>query len=199
MKTMVGARFGRIGFLGAIVLASGISGCSGNSGGAGNADVSSTFVLTSTAVAAGGTIPEEYTCASGSGPKPSPPLAWTEGPAGTMGYAIVLHDESNNWTHWAIWDIPSTVLALPRDVSQASHLPMDPAGARQVGGDNDSLGYIPPCPPSGTHDYVFTVYAQKTLPLTGVTTDQFAGDLKSRLDKAANNLGTARLATKVAK
>jgi phosphatidylethanolamine-binding protein (PEBP) family uncharacterized protein len=84
-------------------------------------------------------------------------------------------------------------------VSQASHTPPVPAGSKQVGGNNESLGYIRPCPPSGTHDYVFTLYAQKALPLAGVTTTQFAGDIKTQLDKAANNLGTSVLATKVTK
>jgi Raf kinase inhibitor-like YbhB/YbcL family protein len=181
------------------------SGCSRGSGEAGTGESAATaplspdWVLTSSAVAAGGTIPDEYTCVSGIGPKPSPPLEWPAGPPGTLGYAIVLHDETNKWTHWAIWDIPATVLALPRDVSQASHTLPDLGGARQVGGDNSSMGYISPCPPDGTHDYVFTVYAQKALPLPGASTQELAGDVKARLDKAASTIGIARLATKVTK
>lgn len=144
-------------------------------------------------------IPPEYTCVSTQGAitsRPSPPLAWGPGPAGTAGYAIVLKDTQNNFTHWAIWDIPPNVLALPRDVSQASHTPPDPAGSKQVGGNNESMGYIRPCPPNGSHPYVFTLYAQKTLPLAGVTTSQDAGTIKTELDKAANNLGTTMLGAK---
>jgi Raf kinase inhibitor-like YbhB/YbcL family protein len=108
----------------------------------------------------------------------------------------VLRDTQNGFTHWAIWDIPPTALALPRDVSQASHMPPVPAGSKQVGGNNESMGYIRPCPPSGSHPYVFTLYAQKALPLAGVTTAQDAGAIKGELDKAANNVGTTTLAAK---
>jgi Raf kinase inhibitor-like YbhB/YbcL family protein len=128
--------------------------------------------------------------------RPSPPLAWGPGPAGTAGYAIVLRDTDNGFTHWAIWDIPPSALALPRDVSQASHTPPDPAGSKQVGGNNESMGYIRPCPPSGSHTYEFTLYAQKALPLAGVNTNQNAGAIKGELDKAANNVGTTTLEAK---
>lgn len=158
------------------------------------------FALTSTAFDAGEEIPEEYTCVSLDGAidsRPSPPLAWGPGPAGTAGYAIVLRDQfGGGFTHWAIWDIPPSALGLPRDVSQASHMPPVPAGSKQVGGNNESLGYIRPCPPSGSHNYRFTLYAQKTLPLAGVNTNQDANTIKGELDKAANNMGTTTLEAK---
>jgi phosphatidylethanolamine-binding protein (PEBP) family uncharacterized protein len=34
-----------------------------------------------------------------------------------------------------------------------------PAGARQGTNSADKEGWTPPCPPSGTHRYVFDVYA----------------------------------------
>lgn len=157
------------------------------------------FELTSTAFVEGAEIPAEYTCVSTNGnisSRPSPPLAWGPGPAGTKGYAIVLKDTQNGFTHWAIWDIPPDKLALPRDVSQASHTPPDPAGSKQVGGNNESLGYIRPCPPSGSHPYVFTLYAQSALPLPNVTTNQNAGAIQTELEKAANNVGKETLGAK---
>jgi len=147
----------------------------------------------------GAEIPAEYTCVSSNGSiasRPSPPLAWGPGPAGTKGYAIVLKDTQNGFTHWAIWDIPASKLALPRDVSQASHTPADPADSKQVGGNNESLGYIRPCPPSGSHPYVFTLYAQSALPLAGVTTNQNAGAIQTELEKGANNVGKTTLGAK---
>jgi Raf kinase inhibitor-like YbhB/YbcL family protein len=169
---------------------------SGGSAGAGGA---APFKLTSTAFTEGAEIPAEYTCVSANGSiesRPSPPLAWGPGPAGTMGYAIVLKDTDNGFTHWAIWDIPADKLALPRDVSQASHTPPDPAGSKQVGGNNESLGYIRPCPPNGSHTYVFTLYAQTALPLPGATTSQDAGAVQTELEKAANNAGKTTLGAK---
>ena len=172
---------------------------SGGSGGSAGAGGAAPFKLTSTAFTEGAEIPAEYTCVSSNGSimsRPSPPLAWGPGPAGTMGYALVLKDNDNGFTHWAIWDIPASALGLPRDVSQASHTPPDPAGSKQVGGNNESLGYIRPCPPNGSHAYVFTLYAQSALPLPGVTTDQNAGAVQTELEKAANNVGKTTLGGK---
>ncbi|HKY38219.1 MAG TPA: hypothetical protein VJN18_19890 [Polyangiaceae bacterium] len=95
---------------------------SGGNGGSGGAGGAAPFKLTSTAFTEGAEIPAEYTCVSTNGSimsRPSRPLAWGPGPAGTMGYAIVLKDTDNGFTHWAIWDIPADKLGLPRDVSQA--------------------------------------------------------------------------------
>ncbi len=178
---------------------SGSTAGSGGSSGGGGTGGAAPFELTSTAFMEGAEIPAEYTCVSSNGSivsRPSPPLAWGPGPAGTKGYAIVLKDTQNGFTHWAIWDIPPDKLALPRDVSQASHEPPDPAGSKQVGGNNESLGYIRPCPPNGSHPYVFTLYAQSALPLPGVTTNQNAGAIQTELEKAANNLGKDALGAK---
>jgi Raf kinase inhibitor-like YbhB/YbcL family protein len=181
--------------------AGGTAGSAGSagSGGSGGAGGAAPFKLTSTAFTEGAEIPAEYTCVSTNGSimsRPSPPLAWGPGPAGTTGYAIVLKDTDNGFTHWAIWDIPADKLGLPRDVSQASHTPPDPAGSKQVGGNNESLGYIRPCPPNGSHAYVFTLYAQSALPLAGVDTNQDAGAIQTELEKAANHLGKTTLGGK---
>jgi hypothetical protein len=161
------------------------------------------LALMSTAFAEGATIPNTYTCAGGTDMHMSPPLAWTGQPAGTKGWAIVLKDTTNMFTHWAIWDIPPTAMALAMGVPVSTHTPADPAGAKQVGGNNQSMGYISPCPPAGqTHTYVFTLYAQSALPLPGVTTAQTAADIEAQLDKktanvGTNNVGTASLSSKV--
>jgi hypothetical protein len=148
--------------------------------------------LTSTAFMEGGMIPAQYTC-TGAGAHPSPPLAWTAGPASTKGYAIVLKDNTNNFTHWAIWDIPPSVMELPMGVPATSHTLADPAGAKQVSGSG--IGYLPPCPPSGTHTYVFTLYAQTALPLTNVQTTQAPDAIMARL--AGQNVGTTTLSAMV--
>jgi Raf kinase inhibitor-like YbhB/YbcL family protein len=140
----------------------------------------------------GGMIPVQYTC-TGAGAHPSPELAWTPGPATTKGYAIVLKDNTNNFTHWAIWDIPPSVMELPMGVPTTSHTLTDPAGAKQVSGGG--IGYLPPCPPSGTHTYVFTLYAQSALPLTNVQTTQAPDAIMARL--ATQNVGMTTLSAKV--
>ncbi len=189
---------GGMGGSGAVGGGAGTAGASGSGGSAG-AGGAAPFELASTAFLEGAEIPAEYTCVSANGSiasRPSPPLAWGAGPAGTMGYAIVLKDTQNGFTHWAIWDIPADKLALPRDVSQASHSPPDPSGSKQVGGNDESLGYIRPCPPSGSHPYVFTLYAQSALPLAGVTTNQNAAAIQSELEKSESNVGKTTLGAK---
>jgi Raf kinase inhibitor-like YbhB/YbcL family protein len=150
-------------------------------------DAGGAMTLASSAFAECTTIPADYTCGGGPGARPSPPLSWTAGPAETKGYAIVLKDETIGFTHWALWDIPPTVTDLAADVPQTSHALTSPPGAMQVGGNTESLGYIRPCPPSGPHRYVFTVYAQSALPLANVTTSEYA-------DAVAVEIGAQSLA-----
>jgi len=119
-----------------------------------------TFTLTSTAFAEGATIPTPYTyylagqCA---GENMSPALAWTNPPANTQSFAIIMYDpDGGNWVHWVQFDIPAGRAGL-----------MEAAGGPDVGvkGINDfgGLGYGGPCPPSGSHQYIFTVYALDTV------------------------------------
>jgi Raf kinase inhibitor-like YbhB/YbcL family protein len=91
-----------------------------------------------------------------SGENYSPALAWTGAPAGTQSFAITVIDpDGNNWLHWLQFNIPAGATGLPEAV-----------GGPDIGikGKNDfgNLGYGGPCPPSGTHHYVFTLYALDT-------------------------------------
>jgi Raf kinase inhibitor-like YbhB/YbcL family protein len=83
----------------------------------------------------------------------SPALAWTGAPAGTKSFVITVIDpDGGNWLHWLQFNIPADATSLPEAV-----------GGPEVGvkGKNSfgSLGYGGPCPPSGTHHYIFTLYA----------------------------------------
>jgi hypothetical protein len=112
------------------------------------------------------------TCtASGAvGEDQSPELYWTDVPAETRSFVVVLYDTTASFTHWGMYNIPANVNWLPQNAGAAgSHY-----GA-QV--ENDfGLGhqYDGPCPPVGVppeiHTYVFTVYAlSTTLKLPGST------------------------------
>ena len=103
------------------------------------------IVLTSSAFADGGTIPERFTC---HGAGAAPPLTWTGVPTSAAALALVVVDpDAHDFYHWIALDLPasSTSLDGPADVE-----------ARNSKG---STGWTPPCPPSGTHHYEFTVYA----------------------------------------
>ena len=112
--------------------------------------------LTSTAFADGEAIPVLYTYSKGSqcsGENVSPPLSWSGAPSGTRSFGLTVIDpDGGNWVHWVLFNIPSGTDLLPEAAG-------DPetgiAGTNSFG----QLGWGGPCPPSGTHHYVFSLYA----------------------------------------
>lgn len=110
--------------------------------------------LTSSAFAAGAEIPRRYSC---DGQDISPPLQWSEPPAGTQSFALVMDDpDASGFRHWLIYNIPGTARSLPEAVARDSQLP---DGSRQGTTSWGRVGYGGPCPPSGTHRYAFRLYA----------------------------------------
>lgn len=107
--------------------------------------------LTSPAFQNNAVIPARYTC---DGENVNPPLTISEVPAGTQSLALIVHDPDaprGNWTHWLLWNIdPATTSIAENSV---------PAGAVQGVTDFGSAAWGGPCPPSGTHRYIFTLYA----------------------------------------
>lgn len=112
--------------------------------------------LRSSAFADGSTIPHRFTC---QGEDISPPLEWSEVPAGTQSLALFCHDPDapgGTWHHWAAYDIAVTRTALPLDAaSNAAKL-----GFKQATNDFLKSGYGGPCPPPGApHHYEFRLSA----------------------------------------
>ncbi|TSC57152.1 MAG: PEBP family protein [Parcubacteria group bacterium Greene0416_79] len=107
--------------------------------------------LMSTAFPQNGKIPARFTC---DGENLSPPLLIRGVPAGAKALALIMHDpdapRAGGWTHWVKWNIPPSAVAIGEGE--------EPAGVsgRGTGG---AFAYQGPCPPSGTHRYIFTVYA----------------------------------------
>ncbi len=95
----------------------------------------------------------------------SPELNWGAGPAGTMSYVITLHDFSNTFTHWAIWNIPAATLKLPASLARDSK-PAVPAGSQQMSFDNNNAGYGFMGPGADDHVYEFRLYALKVASFT---------------------------------
>jgi hypothetical protein len=130
--------------------------------------------LSSSAFAANGEIPKEYTCEGGDH---SPQLTWRGAPPGTRSFALIEDDPDapdpkapkTTWVHWVLYDVPATVDSLPKDAAKQL-----PAGARQGLNDWKRTGYGGPCPPVGRHRYFHKLYALDTT----------LGDLKQP-DKAA--------------
>jgi Raf kinase inhibitor-like YbhB/YbcL family protein len=112
--------------------------------------------LTSGAFKEGETIPKRY---SGLGENLSPPLSWSDIPAGTKSIALLCDDPDaprGDWVHWIITNIPADSKGLSEGVPNVKVLA---DGSVQSVNDSLTTGYDGPCPPSGTHRYFFKVYA----------------------------------------
>ena len=107
--------------------------------------------ITTSAFQEGGTIPEKF---SKNGQNVSPELRIEGAPAETKSLALIVDDPDapvGLFTHWLVWSIdPQTTRWGENSV---------PAGALQGTNDFSKKGYGPPCPPSGTHRYVFKIFA----------------------------------------
>ena len=110
------------------------------------------FVVRSGAFDDGGSIPRQNTC---DGEDISPEIAWSSAPDGTRSLALVVRDpDARGFVHWIVYDIPAaTDGRLPTGMSAGAIA--SPEGTNGFG----RTGYGGPCPPSGTHHYVFTLYA----------------------------------------
>lgn len=112
--------------------------------------------LESSAFAENGRIPKRHTA---DGPDLSPPLSWSGLPDGTKSLVLIVHDPDaprGDWVHWVLLDLPPQVSGLPEGVTDSSE---PPSGGRQGTNDFRRLGWGGPAPPSGTHRYVFLLYA----------------------------------------
>ena len=120
--------------------------------------------LSSSAFSDGGAIPSRYTC---DGENVSPPLAWGDPPAGTKSFALVVDDPDApdpaaprvRWVHWVLFDLPAETRALKEGIRSAADLP---AGTKVGSNDWGNPTWSGPCPPTGRHRYVFTLYALDT-------------------------------------
>lgn len=118
------------------------------------------FKLTSEAFGDHGPIPPTYTCDDRDA---SPPLGWTDVPAGTRSLALIVDDPDapdpaapqRTWVHWVLYNLPPTSPGLPAAIRDTDL----PPGTRQGRNDWDRTGYGGPCPPIGRHRYFHKLYA----------------------------------------
>lgn len=138
-----------------------LAACAGAETGASPTEVIATFTLTSAAFAEGGAIPRQHAC---DGQDTSPPLSWSDAPASAASLALVMDDpDAGGFVHWVAFNIsPSASGSLPAGFSASPDAP--PQGRNGFG----RPGYGGPCPPSGSHRYVFRLLAlDAMLPLAG--------------------------------
>lgn len=96
-------------------------------------------------------IPDLYSCLGGN---VNPPLQISGVPTDAKSLALIIHDPdspSGNFIHWTVWNIDPTTRQIVE--GQA------PSAANEGQTDFGKVGYGGPCPHSGNHRYVFTLYA----------------------------------------
>lgn len=107
--------------------------------------------ITSPLFADGGLIPARFTA---DGANVNPPLAISDVPAAAASLVLIIDDPDapgGTWDHWLLWNIAPDTSSIGEDAI--------PPGA--VAGKNDfgRTVYLGPSPPSGTHRYVFRLFA----------------------------------------
>jgi Raf kinase inhibitor-like YbhB/YbcL family protein len=123
-------------------------------------EVSVGLMVTSQAFKSGEPIPSKYAC---DGEDVSPPISWSGASEQTRSYAVIVDDldaPMGTFTHWVIFNIPAGQSSLEEGVPNLGTLSN---GAIQGRNGFGKIGYGGPCPPSGTHRYVFHLYALDTL------------------------------------
>ena len=127
-----------------------------------SAGTSGSFTLTSTAGIEGATMAADYTC---DGTGSSPQLTWSNPPAGTTEFAVLMTtlpgDGTTKW-NWVMYGIPAATRSLAKDSFGL--------GTPGVGSDGPFVGYQPPCSQGpGAKVYTFTVYALSGSPSIAAT------------------------------
>ncbi|KYC45347.1 MAG: putative kinase inhibitor protein [Candidatus Methanofastidiosum methylothiophilum] len=112
--------------------------------------------LLSKAFSQGESIPFKYSYEAGN---LSPPLEWNSIPKQTKSLALILEDLDSpmfSWIHWIVYNIPITLKGLPEGLPPEKELF---EGVKQGLNSWKRNCYGGPCPPWGTHRYVFKLYA----------------------------------------
>jgi Raf kinase inhibitor-like YbhB/YbcL family protein len=109
------------------------------------------LLFTSQAFPNNGMIPSEYTYDGADG---NPHLTIRNVPDKSRSLALIVDDPDaprGTWVHWVVWNMGADTKEIP-----ATSVPR---GALQGTNDFGNQSYGGPCPPSGTHRYIFKLYA----------------------------------------
>lgn len=151
------------------------------------------LTLTSSSFTQNAAIPREHTC---EGEDTSPPLEWTDAPAGTRSFALIVDDPDapdpaapkRTWVHWVLYNLPASATRLSAD-ADGSGLP---EGTRVGRNDWNRAEWGGPCPPIGRHRYFHKLYALDTeLPDLGeATKSEVEQALRGHVIEQAELVGT---------
>jgi Raf kinase inhibitor-like YbhB/YbcL family protein len=125
------------------------------------------LTLTTSAFDDGGIIPSKYTAAAPGAPF-SPVLTWMNVPAGTVSFALLLHDPDTSVDkttteilHWMVFNIQATTRELSEGVPARMQLPDGAVQGRNYSGKVGYIGMGAPAP-GPYHHYTFELFALDT-------------------------------------
>lgn len=110
-----------------------------------------TMTVSSPAFTDDGPIPARFTC---QGEGLSPALTWAGAPAAAVELALVVSDPDaphGTFLHWLVTGVAPRDGRLPEGAA--------PTSSRELPNSARTPGWFAPCPPSGTHRYIFAVHA----------------------------------------
>jgi len=96
-----------------------------------------------------------YSC---DGEKVNPPLHFSDIPNMVKSLALIVDDPDapmGTFVHWVVYNIPPAVTEVKENSSIT--------GAADGTNSTGKIGFVPACPPSGTHRYFFKLYALDTM------------------------------------
>lgn len=149
------------------------------------------FTLRSPAFANGQTIPPRHTA---DGDNISPPLEWSDAPAGTRSYALIVEDPDapgetgETFLHWAVYNIAAERDRLPESTTQGAKTESLGHGINDYG----HAHYDGPNPPRGhaEHHYRFRLMALD-VEVLGLGPKATVGEVRKEANK--HLLGEAEL------
>jgi Raf kinase inhibitor-like YbhB/YbcL family protein len=160
----------------------------------GAAAQSAQFTVSVPGVADGGMLPHDMSCGTngGTGKDESPPLQWSNVPAGTKSFAIFMFDaegaKGTGVTHWLAYDIPASTASLALGEGTKT-------SDKMTGGTNQrgTTVYLGPCPPPGEkpHHYTIIVYATDLAPgalAPGLKKDAFFDGVREHVLRIAGTV-----------
>lgn len=134
--------------------------------------------LTSKNFTDGGKLPAKYTC---DGESVAPEFTWLEYPAETKSFVLTCNDPDapgGNFIHWIVINIPLETTGIPEGVVNIN-------GGEGIKNDFGKEEYGAPCPPGGSHHYIFSIYALNTAKLENIDKNNLESQIKPYiLDKA---------------
>lgn len=107
--------------------------------------------ITTAAIQLNGQIAPQYTC---DGANISPLVIFSQIPNNAKSTVLILEDPDapgGTFIHWLLYDMSPATLVVPENEM--------PTTGKVGTNDFGQLGYGGPCPPSGTHRYIFRLLA----------------------------------------